>query len=40
MTHFTVPRNILKVGWPDAQNTQRRGPIFCCVGTFDKDLGL
>jgi hypothetical protein len=40
MTHFTVPRNSFKVGWPELQNTQRRRPIFCCVGAIDKDLRL
>jgi hypothetical protein len=36
MTHFTVPRNILKVGWPDAQNTQRRRAIFAAWGPLTK----
>jgi hypothetical protein len=40
MTHFTVPGNSFKVGLPGDQNTPRRQPIFCWVGTFDKDLSL
>jgi hypothetical protein len=40
MSHFTVPRNSFKAGWPEVQNTQRRRTHYFCVGAIDKDLSL
>ena len=40
LTHFTIPPNGFKAGWPDAQNRATKEAPFLLRGDFDQDLSL